>query len=1095
MPDFEVGNGYLNLVGEAAGFKQDAERKLAAIDLEKDVQLDADITRVEGKIRQVQSRLEQLQRQKTNPQIDLDSAAVQARIQQVQQRLEALGRMKPSPKVDADTASATAKLNSLQQRLQEIEGRRANVSVDADIASAMAQLARLQAQLDRLNGQKANVEVGADGAAATLAQINGVQSAANRLNGTQARINLTGPRLPDIQNNLYAIVAALGLVGAAAGPAAAALSAIPAAAAGAAQVGAVISASFAGVDTAIDAVNKQNQLMAAGFDASSKKGKAAAEAVKIAMAGLSQEQQKFVRFWTDEWTPAWQKVTEGLGDQFLPKFTTALRTVSGVFPTLQAGLRGTATELGNLAMRGADMLNSGPWKADFATIMERNNGILRIGGDALLNFGDGLRNITIAGQPVLQSLTEMALRGSETFKGWAQGARDSGALQAQLEEWGKQLQRIIVVLGEAAGKIWNEFLPAIAPLGMALVEATPGAVELMTALANLVVQGLGVMAPVIKPLLELLVQLADQFNDLPPGVQGAIGAFLLFPRVLRTVMGAFSLLAGSVTGTVAIIRGLLTGGLAGAFAAASATATREGRNAGTGFSNGISSGGAAAAGNARNVGNQAGAGLAGGWRAGVGGLARFIGGAAIFTFGFMAVDAATGGDPLAPFVALVGSINQYITGEPLTPAQNAWQAHFGRMSNTVREAMGLARLHTEDGTRQISSAILAQAPKLSQPFITEFGKIPVSAQQAMKQTMDNLINTANGRGPDLRVAGDAIVFGLTQPLNQLPPAGQRAGQGATANLLGGLAPAPGGAGAAGRGAYDQFLAGVNPIPGAGQQAGQGGTNGLTGGLAPAPGNAGAAGGNANAAWGGGIAGIGPAATDAGRQGTDNLRNGLNQAAPPAGTAGRSAMEAFGAGLRSVAAGIAAWVGQFVMQMVRALNSIGVQVGGGYSNGGMVGYHLGGVVGSAPGRGYALGGGGSPKPGPSDTVPALLTPGEYVSTRRTVNLLGADYFAALSKLTRSQAEDVRSATAVALSGGSEAAAAANARGRGSAVSAAAQRAPIVRSAERSPALVGGGGGEQPLIGQYNHYAGGGETFQEGLESVMYRTRQARRGGVG
>lgn len=60
-----------------------------------------------------------------------------------------------------------------------------------------------------------------------------------------------------------------------------------------------------------------------------------------------------------------------------------------------------------------------------------------------------------------------------------------------------------------------------------------------------------------------------------------------------------------------------------------------------------------------------------------------------------------------PFAAFFDEMNALFTGDPLEPSTTAWNAQFGRFSNTVREALGLSKLYTDDGMTKIDESIAA----------------------------------------------------------------------------------------------------------------------------------------------------------------------------------------------------------------------------------------------------------------------------------------------------------------------------------------------------------------------------------------------------
>lgn len=219
-----------------------------------------------------------------------------------------------------------------------------------------------------------------------------------------------------------------------------------------------------------------------------------------------------------------------------------------------------------------------------------------------------------------------------------------------------------------------------------------------------------------------------------------------------------------------------------------------------------------------------------------------------------------------------------------------------------------------------------------------------------------------------------------------------------------------------------------------------------------------------------------------------------------------------------------WVLDGISSIARAYASAFSGGIGGFSAGGPVrGYNTGGTIQAhaTAVRGYARGAGGSTHIPASDTVPIMATPGEFMERKSAVDRLGVPFFSMTNEIRRQDAGAVRDAAFSALRGQPWVPAGTSIDGilgsrmgerRGERVGYATggpvQSVTVAPSGHRydmaatrpkvsTDTAVSTAGpsenGQQPLIGQYNHYSGGGESFQDGVEAVMYRTRQARRGG--
>lgn len=205
--------------------------------------------------------------------------------------------------------------------------------------------------------------------------------------------------------------------------------------------------------------------------------------VQYAMSLLSPEGQKFVHFLYDEARPAINSISDAVATNMLPRLTTAGRTLLTLVPEIRTGLGETGTTIGDLAIQGSKLATSGPFRADFATIMHGNNLMLSGFGQAALLGVDASRSLYVESLPILQVFTNWALKSTQLFDTWVQGKRQSGELAAGMH-----------LAGEKAKELWDLFVSliktsydlgvALSPVGHTILDIVNGLLSFVQWLNN-----------------------------------------------------------------------------------------------------------------------------------------------------------------------------------------------------------------------------------------------------------------------------------------------------------------------------------------------------------------------------------------------------------------------------------------------------------------------------------------------------------------------------------------------------------------------------------------------------------------------------------
>lgn len=289
------------------------------------------------------------------------------------------------------------------------------------------------------------------------------------------------------------------------------------------------SASFAAAEASRSIADAQRQVAEASTAAGTQ-GSAAMDKLAIAMAKLTPQGRAFAHFIQDEAKPALKDLGAAAQETMLPKIQDAFHELLGLTPILDAALADTGNVIGDLALKGADMVTSGPWTADFVTIADRNNRMLGLMGDTGLGLLDVFRNITVASGPLIESILIGTEAWSEHFRKWIQGKRDSGELDVWFREMGIRIRELWGVVKQLTTGAVSLF-QALAPLGRAVLHIIAPIAELIGNFAE--------AHPTLTTIIALFVLLGSTFVSFFRTLGGLGQAF-------RTSKGVFnSMIFGS----------------------------------------------------------------------------------------------------------------------------------------------------------------------------------------------------------------------------------------------------------------------------------------------------------------------------------------------------------------------------------------------------------------------------------------------------------------------------------------------------------------------------------------------------------------------
>ena len=152
--------------------------------------------------------------------IDIDRLS-KTSLAQLKRRLDELTRGVQIVKLDTNADRARANLATLRAELQRVIGDTLTIPIDVDDGFARAQLAALTAQAQRLDGDAIQLDVDIDGVAAAMAQMGGLLTVAEALDGKDIDIGSDGLKGLTVSaeaaasavNNLSGIGGSLGGLG------------------------------------------------------------------------------------------------------------------------------------------------------------------------------------------------------------------------------------------------------------------------------------------------------------------------------------------------------------------------------------------------------------------------------------------------------------------------------------------------------------------------------------------------------------------------------------------------------------------------------------------------------------------------------------------------------------------------------------------------------------------------------------------------------------------------------------------------------------------------------------------------------------------
>ncbi|MFJ4084870.1 hypothetical protein ACIP2Z_38755 [Streptomyces iakyrus] len=265
----------------------------------------------------------------------------------------------------------------------------------------------------------------------------------------------------------------------AAAPAVGVLGAIPGliAAAGTAAIGTKVA--FSGFGNALKESVKAQQMLASD----GKVTEAQQKKLKEALDKLSPSARDAVKA-VSSLQSAWGKVKMAVSERFFSKVADDIKPLAkSVFPLLQEALGDSASQMGDLAQRGAKFMQTGVFRKDFKTIAGTNSRVVGNLTDGLANMGHATMDFLVASGP----FTERVGQAGEKFTQWVRASvkagRETGSLAKFLDHAGDkaaQLGRTTGSLIKGLGGVGK----AAMETGNALLDGLEGSMQRFDRWAN-----------------------------------------------------------------------------------------------------------------------------------------------------------------------------------------------------------------------------------------------------------------------------------------------------------------------------------------------------------------------------------------------------------------------------------------------------------------------------------------------------------------------------------------------------------------------------------------------------------------------------------
>ncbi|PRH78855.1 hypothetical protein C6N75_12680 [Streptomyces solincola] len=273
--------------------------------------------------------------------------------------------------------------------------------------------------------------------------------------------------------------AALTALVSAAAPAVGVLGAIPGLILAGGTAAIATKVAFSGFGEALKQTLKAQQQLAAG----TKLTEAQQTALDESLKGLSTSARATVKT-VASLSGEWRSMKQSVQERFFSKISDEIKPLSSaVLPLLKGALGDAAGQMGNLAKRGADAMQSGPFAKDFKTVAASNSKVIGNVTDGVANLAAAAGHFLVASGPFVERVAEAGERFTLWVRASAQAGRETGSLGKFLDhaaDKAKQLGRTTLELGKGIAGVARAGMDS----GNALLDGLEGAMQRFNRWAN-----------------------------------------------------------------------------------------------------------------------------------------------------------------------------------------------------------------------------------------------------------------------------------------------------------------------------------------------------------------------------------------------------------------------------------------------------------------------------------------------------------------------------------------------------------------------------------------------------------------------------------
>lgn len=219
---------------------------------------------------------------------------------------------------------------------------------------------------------------------------------------------------------------------------------------------------------------------------------------------------------------AWTELQQNVGESFFAPVVGQLGNLEKILPGLNTFLTDTGRAMGVVTARGIELVSSGPFQKDFATLGRASSRVISDFGTATLSLVDGFKELAVAAIPFTNFITSGIRDAATSFRDWAAAGRETGSIARALENAQQKIQSVVDT-GKNLGRTFAEWFRAAEPLTDWLLPALERVSERWLYIAQNQDTAFGPLQTFLRDVKPLLSSAAQLIGDLARGI-GSIGS-------------------------------------------------------------------------------------------------------------------------------------------------------------------------------------------------------------------------------------------------------------------------------------------------------------------------------------------------------------------------------------------------------------------------------------------------------------------------------------------------------------------------------------------------------------------------------------------